>query len=47
MVRHFRFQTCVCLWRLVYIVSAVFVFFYIAFDVLDLDLSDFPLGLIP
>ena len=47
MVRHFRFQTCVCLWRLVYIASAVFVFFYVAFDVLDLDLSDFPLGQVP
>lgn len=43
MPRHFRFPTYVCLWRLVYIASAVFVFSHIAFDVLDLDLSDFPL----
>jgi len=28
----------------VHIISAVFVFSYIAFDVLDLDLSDFPLN---
>jgi len=45
--RHFRYPTYVCLWRLVYIASAVFVFSYIAFDVLDLDLSDFPLGQAP
>jgi hypothetical protein len=31
------------LWRAVYIVSAVFVFSYILFNVLDLDLSDLPL----
>jgi hypothetical protein len=31
------------LWQWVHILSAVFVFSYIAFDVLDLDLSDFPL----
>jgi hypothetical protein len=47
MPRHFGFPTYVCLWRLVYIASAVFVFSYIAFDLLDLDLSDFPLGQAP
>ena len=34
-------------WRCVYLISAVFVFSYIAFDVLDLDLSDFPLSHTP
>ena len=29
--------------RFVHIITALFVFSYIAFDVLDLDLSDFPL----
>jgi hypothetical protein len=37
MTRHFRFS------RLIHIITVVFVFSYIAFDVLDLDLSDFPL----
>lgn len=31
------------LWRLTHIVGAVFVLFYVFFQVLDLDLSDFPL----
>jgi len=35
--KHSRF------WRCAHILSAVFVFSYIAFEVLDLDLSDFPL----
>ena len=47
MPRHFRYPTYVCLWQLVYIASAVVVFSYIAFDVLDLDLSDFPLKQAP
>lgn len=47
MLRHLRFPTYVSLWRLVHIVTAVFVFSYIAFDVLDLDLSDFPLKQVP
>jgi hypothetical protein len=47
MLRHSRFPTYVSLWQLVYIVTAVFVFSYIAFDVLDLDLSDFPLKQVP
>lgn len=47
MLRRLRFPTYVSLWQLVYIVTAVFVFSYIAFDVLDLDLSDFPLKQVP
>jgi hypothetical protein len=43
MLRGLRLTKRFNLWRLVYIASAVFVFSYIAFDVLDLDLSDFPL----
>jgi len=39
MLRWVAFPTSV----LVHIITAVFVFSYIAFDVLDLDLSDFPL----
>jgi hypothetical protein len=46
-LRHLRFPTYVDLWRLVYIASAVLVFCYIAFNVLDLDLSDFPLKQVP
>ncbi len=42
MARYFQFSTSVA-GRLVYILAALFVFSYIAFDVLDLDLSDFPL----
>ena len=38
-----RFTKRRSLWQWVHILSAVFVFSYIAFDVLDLDLSDFPL----
>ncbi len=43
MLRCFRPSKHSRFWRYVHIVSAVFVFSYIAFDVLDLDLSDFPL----
>ena len=43
MPRHCKFKNANRLWRLIHIASAIFVFFYIAFDVLDLDLSDFPL----
>ena len=38
-----KFSASICLWQLVHIVTVMFVFSYIAFDVLDLDLSDFPL----
>jgi hypothetical protein len=43
----FKRSTSVRFWRLVHIVTALFVFSYIAFDVLDLDLSDFPLKQAP
>ena len=43
MPRPFKFSSSIRLWRLVHIVTAMFVFSYIAFDILDLDLSDFPL----
>jgi len=43
MQRWVTFPPSVYLSRFVHIITAVFVFFYIAFDVLDLDLSDFPL----
>ena len=33
--------------RLVYVIAAIFVVIYIAFDVLDLDLSNFPLNRTP
>lgn len=43
------FKPCasVRFWRVVHIVTVIFVFFYIAFDVLDLDLSGFPLKQAP
>jgi len=47
MRRHFKFLTSVSFWRLVHIFTVVFVLSYIAFDVLDLDLSDFPLKRAP
>ena len=47
MLRHHKFKNSNRLWRLVHIVTVVFVFSYIAFDVLDLDLSDFPLKQVP
>ena len=43
MLRHVRLTKRFRFWRCIHIVSAVFVFSYIAFDVLDLELSDFPL----
>ena len=43
MLRYFRLTKRSRFWGWVHIVSALFVFSYIAFDVLDLDLSDFPL----
>ena len=43
----FKLSTSVRFWRLVHIVTVIFVFFYIAFDVLDLDLSGFPLKQVP
>ena len=43
MLRPFKFLSSVTARRSVYTVVAMFVFTYIAFDVLDLDLSDFPL----
>jgi hypothetical protein len=43
MLRHHKLKNSNRLWRLVHTVTVVFVFSYIAFDVLDLDLSDFPL----
>jgi len=43
MLRHVRLTKRFRFWRWIHIVSAVFVFSYIAFDVLDLELSDFPL----
>ena len=43
MLRYFRLTKRFRFWRWVHLVSAVFVFSYIAFDVLDLDLSNFPL----
>ena len=42
MLRYFRLTKRSRFWGWVHIVSALFVFSYIAFDVLDLDLSDFP-----
>jgi|SRR5262249_25555390 len=47
MRHYFRRSRSSFLWRAVYIVSAVFIFSYIVFDVLDLDLSDFPLRQAP
>ena len=47
MLHYFRPNPSSLLWRAVNIVSAVFVFSYILFDVLDLDLSDFPLRQAP
>ena len=43
MLRWATFPASIRLGRLVHLITAVFVFSYIAFDVLDLDLSDFPL----
>jgi len=43
----FKHSTTVRFWRLVHIVTVIFVLFYIAFDVLDLDLSGFPLKQVP
>jgi len=43
MLRWATFPASIRLGRLVRLITAVFVFSYIAFDVLDLDLSDFPL----
>ena len=47
MARILRVSPSLRFWRLVHIVTAVFVFSYIVFDVLDLDLSDFPLKQVP
>ena len=47
MLRHCKFLTSGRFWRLVHIFTAVFVLSYIAFDVLDLDPSDFPLKRAP
>jgi len=47
MRHYFRRSRFSLLWRAVYIVSAVFIFSYILFDVLDLDLSSFPLRQAP
>lgn len=47
MRRYSKVLTSVRWWRFVYILAAVFVLSYIAFDVLDLDLSDFPLSKTP
>jgi|GEM_PF-2392245 len=44
MLRHLRLIKRFRFWRWVHIMSAVLVFSYVAFDVLDLDLSDFPLN---
>ena len=43
----FRRSTSARFWRLVHIATVMFVFSYIAFDVLDLDLSGFPLKQLP
>jgi len=43
MLRYFQSKRSSRLWRTVYIASAFCVFAYIASEVLDLDLSDFPL----
>jgi len=43
MPRHRKFKTSVRLCGLMHIITVLFVFSYIAFDVLDLDLSEFPL----
>jgi hypothetical protein len=40
-------STSLRFWRIIQIVTAMFVFSYIAFDVLDLDLSNFPLKQVP
>jgi hypothetical protein len=47
MLHYFRLNRSSLLLRTIYIASAVFVFSYILFDVLDLDLSDFPLRQAP
>src|SRR5215831_4638398 len=44
MLRHLRLMKRFRFWRWVNIMSEVLVFSYVAFDVLDLDLSDFPLN---
>jgi len=44
MLRHLKLIKRFRFWRWVHIMSAVLVFSYVAFDVLDLDLSDFPLN---
>src|SRR5262245_54278478 len=44
MLRHLRLIKRFRFWRWVHILSAMLVFSYIAFDVLDVDLSDFPLS---
>jgi hypothetical protein len=43
MLGSWRLNSYSLLWRAVYIVCVVFVFSYLLFNVLDLDLSDFPL----
>lgn len=43
MRRYLKLLSAVNGWQWVHLVTALFVFSYIAFDVLDLDLSNFPL----
>ena len=43
MARHSKFSTSVRFWQLAHIATLMFVFSFIAFDLLDLDLSAFPL----